>query len=907
MQAPRQFHVFLQYRRFDEARALELAKRLESDGLRVWLDKRDIRPGDDWAEQTIEARKSTRVELVLVSKQGLESGMLKTVFDLGDALEERRVVLLRLDDFEIPATAGEVIWMDWLSGSNLEYGRILDACRPDFAAVKDGPGSDGLPLSSFSRFEVSDETKKVFEAAVAVGRELGYGELTSSTLVYGMAVVGSEQRTLANTTQFFWSRFGKEGLERLTAELARSKSNRTPSRMGPNFVRVLESARKYSIRVGTKGRISARHLLAALLQFGEAGNLAQFALKSGLIPLPELRKQFFDFLVQAIPTEANAWAEILQGKATGSGSPTQMHLAARLHSDLWTLQDRLGYSLYAQSIVEFLLHRDTSPPLTVGILAPWGQGKTTLMHLIREAVEKKQPKPPTNAGVHSETTLAQFLDLLESSVSPPTKLQYPTVWFNAWTYQSCEQLWAGMAHAIISQLVDKLPSQLDKENFWLRLQLKRIDIAKVRKDVHRVILERALPRAAAFAALGVAGILVLLSAAVVSGPSVSYLRLGGGFGAAVSLVGGVWKWMSERKKSLAKTLDGRFDKYVRQPDYESKMGFFYQMQEDLRRVFDLLVDEKKPLIVFVDDVDRCTPGKAAELIEAINMFLSGDYARCYFVIGMDAQVVATSLDVANEKLSEKLKHFSSSMGWCFMEKFIQFPFMIPNLSEPQQAEFIETLYGVHGQRTEQIDVGEITRELNEELASQDISLMPDVDRADKLKMLLAANEDSFREMSSKFLERGASQFSDEDESLKEQLLQHRKYLENSPRTFKRFANLFRFYRFYEWSRELQGLPTATTKELGMWVTLMLRWPGVVRLVQWKASTEGIKGLSPTMKAKMLDGAAREARDYAQWKETLKSQNLQEAVPAEDAALFNFLNESIKRDLSIERAVEAGIW
>ena len=45
-----------------------------------------------------------------------------------------------------------------------------------------------------------------------------------------------------------------------------------------------------------------------------------------------------------------------------------------LHSDRWTLDDQLNYSIYADAISQFILHQDTRPPLAIGILAPLGSG-----------------------------------------------------------------------------------------------------------------------------------------------------------------------------------------------------------------------------------------------------------------------------------------------------------------------------------------------------------------------------------------------------------------------------------------------------------------------------------------------------------------------------------------------------
>ena len=78
-------------------------------------------------------------------------------------------------------------------------------------------------------------------------------------------------------------------------------------------------------------------------------------------------------------------------------------------------------------------------------------------------------------------------------------------------------------------------------------------------------------------------------------------------------------------KVNSKPLEGKFAQYVRQPTYEGKLGFFHEIETDVQRVFKLLIAEGKPAVVFIDDLDRCSPGTVAQVIEAMNLFLSADF------------------------------------------------------------------------------------------------------------------------------------------------------------------------------------------------------------------------------------------------------------------------------------------
>ncbi len=55
-----------------------------------------------------------------------------------------------------------------------------------------------------------------------------------------------------------------------------------------------------------------------------------------------------------------------------------------------------------------------------------------------------------------------------------------TVWFNAWKYESTNQIWAGLADAIIKQVAERL-SPAERELFFFKLHLKRLDVGKLRK------------------------------------------------------------------------------------------------------------------------------------------------------------------------------------------------------------------------------------------------------------------------------------------------------------------------------------------------------------------------------------------------------------------------------------------
>lgn len=684
----------------------------------------------------------------------------------------------------------------------------------------------------------------------------------------------------------------------------------------------------------------------------------------------KLRQQDEATQQQRVPVdETIAEAAGLKQRAAKPREPKQPRppiqpIAAHLHSDQWTLDDKLGYTLYATSIAEFVHHSDTKPPLTIGVLAPWGQGKTTLMQMIRhhmrqialrEQKDANEAEKTTNANANiekqeqealttdpfskldiqpAEMTFGAFRRWIQIKGNKDRrnffgklqKLSYPTVWFNAWKFQSSEQVWAGLGYCIIDQVVKQLPDAAQRERFWLELQIERLDYQAIRQDMHTMLLEQFLPKFAYTAIVGGLGLLLALGGAVLGAMGESNATLAGGSGLAAmaaSTLAGFSQWLLERHKLDKSPLQGKFARYVKQPDYEGKMGFLSEVERDIRRVFELIVDPKKPVVVFIDDLDRCTPKHVAEVVEAINLFLSGDIPHCYFVVGMDAQAVAGSLEVAYKDLALKLKATTrsyGSLGWYFMDKIIQLQFVIPNLSDDQRRRYLGALFNQSFSEksltgTEAEEVADIEKQLDTD--EQNISNMlkdkklsaRDVmkEHAETFRRLYKRRPQRFQFYAKQAIERSADEFTDSDPEIREQLSRYAPYLGTTPRTIKRFANLYRFYRFAQIAREYEGLDAATPSALGRWMVMMLTWPELVRWIQWEGEVRISRITSPYDKADKLEEIATSATDAKQWLQEMENTKLITLVGSREVMLYDFLNQRKDDYERLTQAVVTGVW
>ncbi|MGF6871453.1 KAP family P-loop NTPase fold protein [Paraburkholderia sp. MM5477-R1] len=476
----------------------------------------------------------------------------------------------------------------------------------------------------------------------------------------------------------------------------------------------------------------------------------------------------------------------------------------RLSTDRPTDVDLLGFRVYAKAIAQFLLDDESKPPLTISIQAPWGGGKTSMMLMIEDELDPKDKRNREPADEHLNRKLS-VKDLefeLEGQLTGKSEPELPeidargdgtrgrtTVWFNAWKYESTNQVWAGLVDAILQQVPTRLP-RWKRELFWLRLNLSRVDSARIRQSLHELFINRALLSSA-----GLGG--SILAAAVVFTSSAAGLHYGlssappttlGASSLLAVVLGVISKWIAATFEFKKEAAGEMFKSIVRAPSYDTELGFVHQAESDLRRVFRAL-PENEGLVIFIDDLDRCSPTKVAAVLEAVNLIIAGDFPDCYFVVGMDAEMVAAALQVAHKDLTANAPNDARiPIGWRFMDKFVQLPFIVPPLVGGREKSLLHRLWG-----------------------------RPDEDQTG-----ISSNEEEQQEGQPRQRDiRDVREFVQLSESLS--------YLfQGNPRELKRFTNLLRFHWYLWHERSIDKSEPRTlsvfAEELAHWTALSIKWP-----------------------------------------------------------------------------------
>ncbi len=306
-------------------------------------------------------------------------------------------------------------------------------------------------------------------------------------------------------------------------------------------------------------------------------------------------------------------------------------------NDQPTERDALDFTPYVETLADIIQTGNT--PLTIGVFGGWGSGKTSLMRMVKNQL-------PDN---------------------------FTVAWFDAWKYDKEETLWRAFLLSVLTALRREIKEGQPTEDLeYLETMLYRgIEIEK---------------------AGGVTIDLAKLGGAVAKG----------GVQLALSFIPGgtvLSEFVKKVQQLGAEALTDEATEAIQRERTKiqiEQVRFLEQFQGKFRILIEQHVSNSdKRLVVFVDDLDRCLPEKAIQVLEAIKLFL--DVQDCVFVLGIDQDVIARGIemkykDVKDKKDAEGKPQFTIE-GIKYLEKIIQLPFQIPPVIQDDMGKFVEGLSG----------------------------------------------------------------------------------------------------------------------------------------------------------------------------------------------------------------------
>jgi hypothetical protein len=313
-------------------------------------------------------------------------------------------------------------------------------------------------------------------------------------------------------------------------------------------------------------------------------------------------------------------------------------------------------------------------------------------------------------------------------------------------------------------------------------------------------------------------------------PIVAFLLTGTGWTSSIALA--IYLWTKARKV-IGNPLEINLRKYQSSPDYESRTEFIESFHRDFKRIVNAYADpNQQKVYAFIDDLDRCEPSKAADLMRAINMLIAEDQ-RLIFIIGMDRQKIAAGIAVKYENLLPYLIREDSQSGNGsksaardlrfgneFLEKFIQLPFSVPapspdclrafvaDISETTKATEAAQPRTAQDQPEAKQDAEQVERGTGRDEASSEADGTDPIKRSERDSFQLLVDRDS--------------------RTVRDITLLVSDALGDNPRRIKQFINLFRLKFYIAIATGLldtiDGRRELEPEQLGKLTAIFLRWP-----------------------------------------------------------------------------------
>ena len=232
---------------------------------------------------------------------------------------------------------------------------------------------------------------------------------------------------------------------------------------------------------------------------------------------------------------------------------------------------------------------------------------------------------------------SSLLNLINDKLSKLDKEErIACVSLNAWQFEGYEDAKIAIMEALLKSLNEKKTFR-EKAESKIKDLIKRIDFLKLSKNVVR----KGLPYA-----LGV----------LTGNPLPIALNLSAELGDSKGVVEKISKFK---------------DDYIKPPKDESEIENIRKFREEFEQMLEE-VDSVENLTVIIDDLDRCTPDRIIDTLEAIKLFLS--VKKTTFIIAVDQRIIEYAVKTKYREID------GYEVSSDYIEKIIQLPIKIPELS-----------------------------------------------------------------------------------------------------------------------------------------------------------------------------------------------------------------------------------
>ena len=305
-------------------------------------------------------------------------------------------------------------------------------------------------------------------------------------------------------------------------------------------------------------------------------------------------------------------------------------------SDNETVDDLIGFRVHVDLIREVVTDKRLLP-VTLGVFGDWGNGKTSIMRMLERELDPDSHEDP------AEKAKCETIAVL---------------YFNGWLFEGYDDAKSALLGSILKQLAEHKrfgPKVRDK----VSKLFKRVDWMRVSKAGLTAV---ALPAIAAYAS---------------THPDFAPQ--------SIPLIGRLLTWGTNKGK------EGSDEKkpFLKEASEEDELSDIRSFREEFGKL--LKESDIHTLVVLIDDLDRCSPERLIENLEAIKLFLNVENTA--FVIGADPRIVRHAIAVRyRESINATKGAEEDRLITDYLEKLIQVPYHLPRLSPSEIETYMALLF-----------------------------------------------------------------------------------------------------------------------------------------------------------------------------------------------------------------------
>jgi hypothetical protein len=260
----------------------------------------------------------------------------------------------------------------------------------------------------------------------------------------------------------------------------------------------------------------------------------------------------------------------------------------------------------------------------------------------------------------------------------------------------------------------------------------------------------------------------------------------------------------------------------------SAQSFVRLAQDPMEKVrvhFSEMLDRVNgPVMVFIDDLDRCQPEYVVRLLESIQTLFND--SRVFYVIAADRRWLYECFEIVYKDFTKSIREPGRRTGYLFLEKIFQMSISVPAMSEETQKAYLDYLYRGERHEAEQkiaeaaqkADADFAQATTTEALIEQLQTPQPDPDPL----VMHARREAAVRRLASQEVSADIEHF----------LQPFAPLLERNPRAMKRLVNAYSVYLALAMLADVELINNDDKKKrFALWTIFSLRWPSMAEKLE----------------------------------------------------------------------------